>query len=169
MKRDISCLYLGTQAADGIFVRELRESGFRVTHQRDDRELARWLTRRRHDFLFISIKLPDNDSDGIAVLDRLRRSGDNTPAIMLSDRTDVSERVRALNAGADDVLCLPLPHGELMARIKALLRRCFPLEEQSFLGSAKPEGTMGRHADRLRTRLQDSSTKICRSTEGYFI
>lgn len=129
IERDITCLYAGADGEDGGLLHELRGDGYRVTWLRSGRYVERELVGRRYDFLVLPLELPDGD--GIALLDRLRRSGDNTPAIVLSGQISVGERVRALDAGADDVVSLPLPHDELLARIKALLRRCL-------LGSPPP-------------------------------
>jgi DNA-binding response OmpR family regulator len=63
------------------------------------------------------------ESDGLEVCRQLRKSGCDVPIIMLTARGDVSERVLALDAGADDYLVKPFEIEELVARIKALLRR----------------------------------------------
>ncbi|NEU12719.1 response regulator transcription factor [Methylobacterium sp. BTF04] len=61
--------------------------------------------------------------DGLSVLQELRRTGDRTPALVLSALGDVDERIRGLRAGGDDYLAKPFALGELAARIEALLRR----------------------------------------------
>ena len=61
--------------------------------------------------------------DGLEVCRRMRATGDRTPVLMLTARTEVSERVAGLEAGADDYLAKPFAHEELIARLRALLRR----------------------------------------------
>jgi two-component system cell cycle response regulator CtrA len=74
---------------------------------------------------FQSIVLDMNlgDISGLEVLRRLRRNGHDTPVLILSGRSDVSGKVEALTAGADDYLCKPCHVDELTARMKALVRR----------------------------------------------
>ncbi|MDP6342230.1 MAG: response regulator [Alphaproteobacteria bacterium] len=74
-----------------------------------------------YDALVLDLGLPDGD--GIAMLRNLRRDGDTTPVLILTARDGVQDRVGGLNAGADDYLLKPFAMDELVARIKALLRR----------------------------------------------
>jgi len=69
--------------------------------------------------------------DGITVCRRLRESGDRTPILMLTARDAVSDRVAGLDAGADDYLTKPFALEELLARVRALLRRSGPEQEGS--------------------------------------
>ncbi|MFI1798256.1 response regulator transcription factor [Streptomyces sp. NPDC020379] len=66
--------------------------------------------------------------DGLAVCRRLRGVGDRTPVLVLTARDAVSDRVAGLDAGADDYLVKPFALDELLARLRALLRRAAPLE-----------------------------------------
>ena len=61
--------------------------------------------------------------DGIEVLKRLRKEKVTTPALFLTARTEVSQRVEGLDAGADDYLPKPFSTSELLARVRAMLRR----------------------------------------------
>lgn len=61
--------------------------------------------------------------DGISLLKELRRNGINTPALFLSARTEIYQRVEGLDAGADDYLPKPFSTQELLARVRAMLRR----------------------------------------------
>lgn len=61
--------------------------------------------------------------DGLQVLQTLRRNGIKTPALFLTARTEISQRVEGLDAGADDYLPKPFSTAELLARIRAMLRR----------------------------------------------
>jgi len=64
--------------------------------------------------------------DGVEVCRRLRAAGDRTPVLMLTARDAVADRVRGLDAGADDYLVKPFALEELLARVRALLRRARP-------------------------------------------
>lgn len=74
-----------------------------------------------YDGLVLDIMMPG--LDGIQVLKKLREQGITTPALFLTARTEVSQRVEGLDAGADDYLSKPFSSAELLARIRAMLRR----------------------------------------------
>ncbi len=74
-----------------------------------------------YDLILLDIMLPR--MDGLSVLKHMRQAGLNTPVLMLTARGDVEDRVRGLDYGADDYLAKPFSMAELMARIRALLRR----------------------------------------------
>ena len=74
-----------------------------------------------YDALVLDIMLPG--LDGLSVLRELRRQGRQTPVLLLSARGEVNERVAGLNAGADDYLPKPFELAELVARLRALVRR----------------------------------------------
>ncbi len=88
--------------------------------RRGDEALERALMER-YDLLLLDIALPG--VDGIEILEKVRRAERGTPVLMLTARSDVSTKVEALDHGADDYLCKPFDLAELLARIKALLRR----------------------------------------------
>ncbi len=74
-----------------------------------------------YDGLILDIMMPG--LDGLQVLQTLRRNGIKTPALFLTARTEISRRVEGLDAGADDYLPKPFSTAELLARIRAMLRR----------------------------------------------
>lgn len=74
-----------------------------------------------YDGLVLDIMMPG--LDGIEVLKRLRREGITTPALFLTARTEISQRIEGLDAGADDYLPKPFSTAELLARVRAMLRR----------------------------------------------
>jgi two-component system, OmpR family, response regulator MprA len=76
---------------------------------------------RAPDLIVLDIMLPG--MDGLEVVRRLRAAGDNVPVLLLTARDSVSDRVKGLETGADDYLVKPFAPEELLARIKALLRR----------------------------------------------
>lgn len=89
-----------------------------VSNGRDALDYARL---GEYDGLVLDIMMPG--LDGIEVLRRLRKEGITTPALFLTARTEVSQRVEGLDAGADDYLPKPFSTSELLARVRAMLRR----------------------------------------------
>ena len=81
---------------------------------------------RTPDVLVLDWMMPD--VDGLTVCRRLRAGGSDLPVLMLTARTEVSDRVSGLDAGADDYLPKPFALDELLARVRALLRRSAPEE-----------------------------------------
>jgi two-component system OmpR family response regulator len=77
--------------------------------------------RETYDAIVLDLMLPGGD--GFFVCKALRRSGDPVPVLMLTARTGVRDRIRGLDAGADDYLTKPFDFGELLARLRALQRR----------------------------------------------
>jgi DNA-binding response OmpR family regulator len=73
------------------------------------------------DAIILDVMLPDHD--GVTVCRRLRSRGIDTPILLLTGRQDLNDRIRGLDAGADDYLAKPFAFDELLARIRALTRR----------------------------------------------
>jgi two-component system, OmpR family, response regulator MprA len=96
-------------------------NGFEVTTAVDGRDAIRTLSAASPDAVILDVLMPG--LDGLEVCRRIRASGDRTPVLMLTARTDVSQRVAGLEAGADDYLAKPFAREELVARLRALLRR----------------------------------------------
>lgn len=101
--------------------RGLSEEGYMVSHASDGGEGARRLSSESWDLVLLDWWLPVED--GIDVLKRFRAADRRTPVLFLTARDAVAERVAGLDAGADDYLCKPFAFDELLARIRALLRR----------------------------------------------
>jgi len=95
--------------------------GFQVATAVDGREAIRALAAGSPDAVILDVLMPG--LDGLEVCRRMRASGDRTPVLMLTARAEVSERVAGLEAGADDYLVKPFAREELIARLRALLRR----------------------------------------------
>jgi two-component system OmpR family response regulator len=101
--------------------RGLEQQSFAVAVAADGAE-ALWQVRESSfDAIVLDLILPD--ADGFAVCDELRVSGSWAPILMLTALDDVQDRVRGLNAGADDYLVKPFDLAELVARLHALFRR----------------------------------------------
>ncbi len=96
-------------------------SGFEVATAVDGREAIRRLAADSPDAVILDVLMPG--LDGLEVCRRIRAVGDRTPVLMLTARTEVSDRVAGLEAGADDYLIKPFAREELVARLRALLRR----------------------------------------------
>jgi two-component system response regulator MprA len=96
-------------------------NGFDVTTAQDGREAIRTLTDAPPDAVVLDVLMPG--LDGLEVCRRMRAAGDRTPVLMLTARAEVGDRVEGLEAGADDYLAKPFAREELVARLRALLRR----------------------------------------------
>ena len=101
--------------------RALRHEGYEVRRAGDGAEALEMLAGRGADLVILDVSMPY--VDGLEVCRRLRRGGNRTPVLMLTARTTVGDRVQGLDAGADDYLVKPFSLDELLARIRALLRR----------------------------------------------
>jgi two-component system response regulator MprA len=101
--------------------RALRLEGYEVDLAADGQEALASLARRGVDAIVLDILMPV--MDGLETCRALRRRDDRTPVLMLTARHEVSDRVAGLDAGADDYLVKPFALEELLARLRALLRR----------------------------------------------
>jgi two-component system copper resistance phosphate regulon response regulator CusR len=104
-----------------FIVRGLREEGFTVERAKDGDEGLHHLKNASWDVVLLDWWLPG--ADGLALLRRFRQADTTTPVLFLTARDAVSDRVRGLDAGANDYLCKPFAFEELLARIRALTRR----------------------------------------------
>jgi two-component system, OmpR family, response regulator MprA len=95
--------------------------GFDVSTAQDGREAIRTLSAGSPDAVILDVLMPG--LDGLEVCRRMRATGDRTPVLMLTARAEVGDRVAGLEAGADDYLAKPFAREELIARLRALLRR----------------------------------------------
>jgi two-component system response regulator MprA len=101
--------------------RALRMENYDVEMFEDATSALRAIQLRVPDAIVLDLQLPD--LDGVEVCRRIRRAGDATPILMLTARDAVNDRVEGLDAGADDYLVKPFDLAELLARLRALLRR----------------------------------------------
>ena len=101
--------------------RALKLEGYRVSFAHDGRQALQMITGGAQDAVILDLGLPL--MDGVEVCRRVRERGDRTPVLMLTARDAVSDRVEGLDAGADDYLVKPFALDELLARLRALLRR----------------------------------------------
>ena len=101
--------------------RALQHEGYEARHAGDGAQALKMLTGRAADLVVLDVSMPF--VDGLEVCRRLRRDGNRTPVLMLTARHTVGDRVEGLDAGADDYLVKPFSLDELLARVRALLRR----------------------------------------------
>jgi two-component system response regulator MprA len=111
------------QAVRDALRRALELEGYGVELAGDGEEALRRLDEREvePDAIVLDVLMPR--LDGLEMCRRLRRSGNRTPVLMLTARDQVADRVAGLDAGADDYLVKPFALEELLARVRALLRR----------------------------------------------
>ena len=93
-----------------------REEGFTVEHAADGESGWHALSTSAWDLVLLDWWLPGQD--GLTLLRRFRETGQETPVLFLTARDAVSDRVRGLDAGADDYLCKPFAFEELLARVR---------------------------------------------------
>jgi two-component system response regulator MprA len=101
--------------------RALRMENYDVELFDDGTSALKAIQLRAPDAIVLDLQLPD--IDGLEICRRIRRSGDSTPILMLTARDAVNDRVAGLDVGADDYLVKPFDLAELLARLRALLRR----------------------------------------------
>jgi DNA-binding response OmpR family regulator len=99
----------------------LRDHGFAVDSVETVDEALAALEAADYDLIVLDLSLPGGD--GVDILKRIRRQGQATPVLVATARADVTQRVQTLNQGADDYVVKPFSLDELLARIRALLRR----------------------------------------------
>ncbi|MBX6372079.1 MAG: response regulator transcription factor [Acidothermus sp.] len=104
--------------------RSLVFNGYEVELAEDGRQALAMVEMRRPDVVVLDVMMPG--IDGLETCRRLRAAGDDLPVLMLTAREAVSDRVAGLDAGADDYLVKPFALEELLARLRALLRRSTP-------------------------------------------
>ena len=107
--------------------RALRLEGYDVTLAGDGEEALASLTAGEPDAVILDVLMPG--VDGLVVCRRLRERGSRVPVLMLTARDAVGDRVAGLDAGADDYVVKPFALEELLARVRALLRRARPEDD----------------------------------------
>jgi len=104
-----------------MVARRLKEEGFVVDTAKDGKISLYLINTYEYDCIILDIMLPV--MDGLSILQSARAKKINTPILLLTAKSSVSDRVKGLEAGADDYLTKPFSLDELVARIKTLLRR----------------------------------------------
>src|ERR671913_1248173 len=109
--------------------RSLAFNGYQVDLASDGKDALEAVQQRRPDAMVLDVMMPR--LDGLEVCRRMREAGDELPILVLTARDQVSDRVTGLDAGADDYLPKPFATEELLARVRALLRRRTPTDGES--------------------------------------
>ncbi|MGC2617525.1 MAG: response regulator transcription factor [Acidobacteriaceae bacterium] len=112
-----------------FLTRALAESGFSVDASSLGSQAEKLALEGVHDALIVDLTLPD--MDGLELIQRLRAQGMSAPVLILSARRSVDERVLGLERGGDDYMTKPFAVAELLARIRALLRRSTPTQSEA--------------------------------------
>ncbi len=132
----------------------LTGAGFAVDVAPDGVAADHLLLNERYALAVLDVALPR--LNGLDLLARLRKRGQDLPVLLLTARTDVADRVKGLNLGADDYLTKPFELDELEARIRALLRRSVGAAQPALQNGARcgrlfPAGGQAAGADAART------------------
>ncbi|WAL62795.1 two-component system response regulator RppA [Thermocoleostomius sinensis] len=106
--------------------RILRREGYQVEIAHDGAEGSRLATEGQYDLLILDWMLPHRS--GLEICQQLRSHGDSTPVLFLTAKDTIDDRVSGLDAGADDYIVKPFELRELLARVRALLRRPSTIE-----------------------------------------
>lgn len=112
-----------------------------------------------YDLIILEVQLPDRD--GIELCESVRADGDETPILILSGRDSVDDRINGLDAGADDYMVKPFEIRELLARIRALLRR----PKGGLIGTSITVGEM--QVDTRNRTVVAGSTKLDLTNKEY--
>ncbi len=140
----------------GFLEQGLSEAGYAVDVARDGEEGAAYALASVYDVIVLDIMLPKED--GMALLRELRARGVRVPVLVLTARDALDDRVMGLDSGADDYLVKPFAFPELLARLRALLRRP-PMQAGAVLRVGDLELDVARREVRRGDRLVDLSPR----------
>jgi len=146
----------------GLLTRE----GFEVVGCASGEILDRTLARRRVDLVVLDLMLPGED--GLSICRRLRGGAIETPVIMVTAKGDEIDRVIGLELGADDYLAKPFNPRELVARVRAILRRTRDAHRPAATAPAKVFRFAGWTLDAGSRRLENAAGEAVELTGGEF-
>jgi two-component system, OmpR family, response regulator BaeR len=140
----------------------LRAAGYRVGHLASGTEVLDWVRANRPDLILLDLMLPGKD--GLTLCRELRAEG-QVPIIMTTARVEEIDRLLGLELGADDYLCKPYSPRELVARVKAVLRRTLggPPEAGSRAEGGRDAagaGTLALHPEALRVSAEGREIEL---------
>ena len=148
-----------------LLERYLKEQGYLVRSAADAIQMDRFLERENYHLLVLDLMLPSED--GLSICKRLRASENTIPIIMLTAKGDEVDKIIGLELGADDYLTKPFNPRELLARIKAVMRRRVteipgaPSTEEKII-------TFGEFRLNLATREMNQNEIVINLTSGEF-
>lgn len=143
-----------------LLSRGFAEEGHAVDVAPDGARALAAATTARYDAAVLDVMLPD--VDGFELCSRIRESDSQVPVLMLTARDTIADRIKGLDAGADDYLCKPFSFGELSARIRALVRRAGTVRERTTQLQAR-----GVRLDRLARRVWRGSDEVGLSAKEF--
>ncbi|MWV14482.1 two-component system response regulator OmpR [Pseudomonas sp. L-22-4S-12] len=148
-----------------LLERFLSEQGYRVRAVENVEQMDRLLARELFQLLVLDLMLPGED--GLSACGRLRAANNQLPIIMLTAKGDEASRIQGLEQGADDYLAKPFNPRELLARIKAVLRRQAPVVPGA-PGSEDASVSFGEYELSLATRELKKGDEVHMLTTGEF-
>ena len=148
-----------------LLERFLEEQGYRVRAVENVEQMDRLLARELFNLVVLDLMLPGED--GLSACYRLREQGNQMPIIMLTAKGDESSRIQGLEQGADDYLGKPFNPRELLARIRAVLRRQAPVVPGA-PGSEEESVSFGDYELNLGTRELRRGGEVHMLTTGEF-
>ncbi|GIZ13128.1 two-component system response regulator OmpR [Pseudomonas sp. NCCP-436] len=141
------------------------EQGYRVRAVENVEQMDRLLARELFNLVVLDLMLPGED--GLSACRRLREAGNQVPIIMLTAKGDEASRIQGLEQGADDYLAKPFNPRELLARIRAVLRRQAPVVPGA-PGSEDESVSFGDYVLSLATRELKKGDQVHMLTTGEF-
>lgn len=148
-----------------LLERFLTEQGFRVRGVENAEQMDRVLARELFNLVVLDLMMPGED--GLSVCRRLRADNNQIPIIMLTAKGDEASRIQGLELGADDYLAKPFNPRELLARIKAVLRRQ-ATRVPGAPGNEESQVTFGNYTLSLATRELSKGDQVHMLTTGEF-
>ena len=134
-----------------LLARGLREESYAVDVAGDGEDALYQLSINDYDALILDVMMPG--TDGFEVCRRIRGSGSRVPVLMLTARDAVEDRIRGLDLGADDYVVKPFAFAEIVARLRALLRRGETLQSKSIRVGDLELDTHSRSANRAGEQI----------------
>lgn len=140
----------------------LEKNGFRVRGFADGKKFWSFLKKNRPDLIILDLMLPDQD--GLEICKKLKKEEyARIPIIMLTARAEESDKILGLELGADDYVGKPFSPKELVARVKAVLRREEPLAKGESPGQTKIGGILTIDGNKLEVRAGDKKLNLTSS------
>ncbi|WP_455036082.1 response regulator transcription factor [Leptotrichia massiliensis] len=116
---------------NNVVTRYLKKNGYSVDSVLDGEEALDYLEYSEYDLVILDIMMPK--VDGFEVIKKLRDKGNHTSVLMLTARDSADDKVKGLDLGADDYIVKPFDFNELMARIRAVVRRKYGNSSNRFV------------------------------------
>ncbi len=148
-----------------LLERYLKEQGFLVRTVADSEQMDRFLERENYHLLVLDLMLPGED--GLSICKRLRSTDNKIPIIMLTAKGDEVDKIIGLELGADDYLSKPFNPRELLARIKAVMRRQ-TVEVPGAPSTEEKIVEFGEFRLNLATREMSQNEEVINLTSGEF-